>query len=256
MDRWVELDGVVNMRDVGGLTTTDGRTIQSRRLIRSDNLQDLTDSDVRHLVDVLGVTDVVDLRSENEVSTEGPGPLRGLGSLRHHHHSMFGEPGTKVSAEQALALTAPAQAVRDAAYWAGHYLNYVRNRPDSISAALAVVAGGEGAVVVHCAAGKDRTGTLVAMALDVAGVPHEQIVADYALSSQRIDQILARLIVRDLYAPALTAQRPGDQQSHPESMQIILTTLATEFGGSSGWLQAHGWHPDQVARLRERLTAP
>ena len=75
-DRWIELDGIVNMRDLGGLPTRDGGHTASGRLIRSDNLQDLTEADVQHLVEELGVTDVVDLRTETELHLEGPGPLR------------------------------------------------------------------------------------------------------------------------------------------------------------------------------------
>ena len=86
--RWIELDGVVNMRDLGGLPTRDGGTIQERRLIRSDNLQDLTEADVAHVVDVLGVSDVVDLRTDDELAQTGPGPLRGT-AIAHHHHTFF-----------------------------------------------------------------------------------------------------------------------------------------------------------------------
>ena len=65
---WIELDGVDNMRDVGGLPTSGGGTVVSGRLIRSDNLQELPPASVRHLVDDLGVTDVVDLRTVVEVA--------------------------------------------------------------------------------------------------------------------------------------------------------------------------------------------
>src|SRR5215203_3095265 len=80
-DRWIELDGLVNMRDVGGLPTVDGGRTASGRLIRSDNLQDLSDADVQHLVDELGVTDVVDLRTGTELHLEGSGPLRRIETL-------------------------------------------------------------------------------------------------------------------------------------------------------------------------------
>ena len=80
MTRWIELDGVVNMRDLGGLPTRDGRTTREGRLIRSDNLQDLSEGDVRHLVEVLGVTDVVDLRSHVEHEVTG---LEDVGELAH-----------------------------------------------------------------------------------------------------------------------------------------------------------------------------
>src|SRR6476646_6507546 len=49
-ERWIDLDGLVNMRDLGGLPTRDGGAVVQRRLIRSDNLQDLTDADVRRVV--------------------------------------------------------------------------------------------------------------------------------------------------------------------------------------------------------------
>src|SRR5699024_8239490 len=62
MTRWIELDGVVNMRDLGGLPTRSGGHTLDGRLVRSDNLQDLTPHDVRRLVSEVGVTDIIDLR--------------------------------------------------------------------------------------------------------------------------------------------------------------------------------------------------
>ena len=254
-DRWVEREGVVNMRAAGGLPTRDGGTIQPRRLLRSDNLQDLSPDDVRHLVDVLGVSDIVDLRSDTEVSTEGPGPLWHVESLTHHHHSLFGD-GRSVTAEQALAMPEHStRPVRDAQFWSDHYLGYLSTRPDSISAALDVVSRSRGATVVHCAAGKDRTGTVTALALDVAGVPHEAIVEDYAMTAERIEQIIARLMPRSLYGNALRHQSVTDQSPRPETMRTILDTVQSEFGGAAGWLRRQGWQDTDVDRLRARLTA-
>lgn len=253
-DRWIDLEGVVNMRDAGGLPTRDGRTVQPRRLLRSDNLQDLSEADVRQMVDILGVTDIVDLRSDTEVSTEGPGPLWQVESLTHHHHSLFGG-DQAVTGAQALALPEhSSRPVRDAAFWTEHYLGYLASRPDSVSAALDVVSRSKGATVVHCAAGKDRTGTVVALALDVAGVPHEVIVEDYALSAQRIELIMARLMPRSLYGDALRNRSLADEAPRPETMRTILSTVQDEFGGAQGWLREQGWSDDEVDRLRERLT--
>ena len=129
---------------------------------------------MQHLVDELGVTDIVDLRTDAELHAEGPGPLVEVESLTHHHHSLIAEKrDDDADAVAAKALAVPwkdEQRKRDARFWADHYLGYLSARPDSVSAALHVVADAEGAAVVHCAAGKDRTGTVVAMALDVAGV--------------------------------------------------------------------------------------
>lgn len=254
-DRWVELEGVVNMRDAGGLPTRDGGTIQPRRLLRSDNLQDLSPADVRHLVHVLGVSDIVDLRSDTEVSTEGPGPLWHVESLTHHHHSLFGD-GRPVTAEQALAMPEHStRPVRDAQFWSDHYLGYLSTRPDSISAALDVISRSRGATVVHCAAGKDRTGTVTALALDAAGVPHGAIVEDYALTAERIERIIARLMPRSLYGNALRHQSVADQSPRPETMQTILDAVQSEFGGAAGWLRQQGWQDSDIDRLRTRLTS-
>ncbi|GAA4403739.1 tyrosine-protein phosphatase [Fodinibacter luteus] len=260
-ERWIDLDGLVNMRDLGGLPTRGGGRTASGRLIRSDNLQDLTDADVTRLVDELGVTDIVDLRTDHELHIEGPGPLRRIGSLTHHHHSLIEERLPSESTEQVgerALLTAwdEQRPTRDAAFWAEHYLGYLARRPDSVAAALRVVAHARGATVVHCAAGKDRTGTVVAMALDVAGVPREEIVADYVLTAERIDAIIGRLLPREAYAAALARQKPDDQLPRAESIEAILDAVDEGWGGAPGWLRERGWTAADVELLRARLTEP
>jgi protein tyrosine/serine phosphatase len=79
---WIELEGAVNVRDLGGLPTTDGGTIVPGRLLRSENLQELSPGDVTRLVDEIGLTTVVDLRSTNEVAIEGPAPLDAVAGRR------------------------------------------------------------------------------------------------------------------------------------------------------------------------------
>ncbi len=257
-DRWIELDGLVNMRDVGGLPTVDGGRTASGRLIRSDNLQDLTDADVQRLVDELGVTDVVDLRTGTELHLEGPGPLRQVESLTHHHHSLIRERTPEESVEAMGARALPWRdddPVRDASFWAEHYLGYLARRPDSVAAALEVVATAEGAVVVHCAAGKDRTGTVVAMALDVAGVPHDEIVADYAMTADVIEALVAKLAASPTYAEDMEQRDIASHTPRAETMDRLLTVLDERFGGPVGWLEAHGFGADERAMLKARLRS-
>src|SRR5690606_23084403 len=80
---WIELEGAVNTRDVGGLPTRDGRRVAYRKLLRSDNLPDLTDNDIKLLTGSHGVRTVVDLRTNTERASEGPGPLRAVDHVRH-----------------------------------------------------------------------------------------------------------------------------------------------------------------------------
>ena len=276
--RWLDLDGVVNMRDVGGIPTADGGSITPGRLFRSDNLHDLTEASVRHLVDDLGVTDVIDLRTEVEVHLEGAGPLRAQ-PLTHHHHSLIPDvvatgadadaDAGSADADAGLADTAaralvvpwskksgrPAPARLDDDFWASHYLGYLAERPDSVSAALQAIAASRGAAIVHCAAGKDRTGTVVGIALSVAGVADEDVVADYVATGERIDAIVERLLARPTYSEALRDQPRSHQLPRPETMLRILTVLRERHGGAAGWLGEQGWSDAEVARLREKLTA-
>ncbi len=140
---WIELDGAVNVRDVGGLPTEDGRQVVTGRLLRGDNLQDLSPADVRLLVADIGLTTVVDLRSPQEIAAEGPGPLTRVGSVRHARHSVLPEIGAATDvAAAALATTRRngAESRYPDDLRCGSYLGYLEDRPDQVVAALRGIA--------------------------------------------------------------------------------------------------------------------
>src|SRR4051794_33184917 len=146
--RWVDLDGAVNARDLGGLEVAGGGRTAPGVLLRSDNLQGLTADDVDRLVDEHGVRVVVDLRTGVEVELEGPGPLAADGRVEIRHRSLMPETGdrTDVAADAVLPWQgrplggdpAESPAVRS-------YLGYLRDRPDSIVAAGRGRGAGRGA---------------------------------------------------------------------------------------------------------------
>lgn len=263
------MDELANLRDVGGVPTTDGGAIASGRLLRSDNLQTLTDADVDALL-ALGVTDVVDLRSDYERDAEGPGPLTRT-EVVHHPHSFFQEwragagedkDGDGVDVAEERPETVPDEALP----WvglepsvslenevAGVYLSYVVDRPDSVLAGLRHIADAEGATLVHCAAGKDRTGTLVALALTLAGADRDAVVADYAASSERVQEVVDRLLASDTYAENLRDRPLSSHLSRPETMRAFLDHVDEAYGGVEPLLARFGWTAEDTARLRTKL---
>lgn len=266
---WIVLDGVVNMRDVGGMVTADGDTVRPHRLLRSDNLQDLTPAAVEALVTHYGVTDVVDLRTHVEVAKEGDGPLWAVDGITHHHHTLYREDTNETgipAAERALPWETDERRAaaegRDAAhhpshdeFWSEHYLTYLARRPDSVLGALRAVAGSEGAAIVHCAAGKDRTGTVVGLALKVVGVPDDLVIADYAASAERVEAIMGRLRAKPAYAENLRDKTVAQQSPTTDTMKLLLTTLDERHGGALGWLRSQGWTQADDDRLRRKLLA-
>ncbi|HEY8305118.1 MAG TPA: tyrosine-protein phosphatase [Lapillicoccus sp.] len=268
---WIELDGVDNMRDVGALPTTDGGAVVAGRLIRSDNLQELPPASVRHLVDDLAVTDVVDLRTVVEVAKEGDGPMLAEPGVRIHHHTLYTE-DTKETGIPAGERKLPWEADRNMgtaakvrpphkeeqkhdAYWSQHYLGYLDRRPDSVVAALRAIGEADGAVVVHCAAGKDRTGTVIGLALLVAGVTPEAVIADFAASAERVPRIMQRLARHPVYAANLEGKTVAQQAPRAETMRLLVEALDRE-GGPETWLRRHGWTDDDTQRLRAKLLTP
>ena len=272
-DRWVRLDGTANMRDLGGLPTTDGARTVPGRILRSDNLQTLSADDVARLRSEFGLREVIDLRTTAEILLEGRGPLRDVPEVTHRHFSLLPERGHHTDV---FAVEEDDEPLGDlSSGWvetllprmtATHdqgeppavrsYLGYLSDRPDHVVGALrALTAAEPGASVVHCAAGKDRTGVVVALALAVADVPHEEIVADYAMTADVIEALVARLAASPTYAEDMEQRDIGSHTPRAETMDRLLTVLDERFDGPVGWLEAHGFGAAERAALKARLRS-
>lgn len=240
-DRWLTFEGLANARDVGGLPLAGGGRIRSGVLLRTESLEGLSPADVARMTGDLGVVQVLDLRKDEELVAYGRGALHDAG-IAVHRLSFIPETGRGLP-----------EIGEDEDPMVGHYLGYLGDRSDNVVDGVRRIAGLDGgATVVHCAAGKDRTGVLVALSLSAAGVPRAEVVEDYALSATRIEALFRR------WTTASGLPMPADDEMdrhRPRAavMEAFLTRLDERHGGPVGWLREHGLTDDELARLRSRL---
>jgi protein-tyrosine phosphatase len=241
--RRLEWEGCLNARDLGGYATQDGRETRWGTVVRSDSPAALTDGGRAALADY-GVRAIVDLRLPAELADD-PNP--------------FAEPGDHGIAYTNVSIIDPAAGFPpDTVTLAENYLWSLERFSGLIAQAVEAVARApEGAVLIHCAAGKDRTGLISALLLGLAGVPAETIAADYAMTAEllrpREQAWLAGL------PPEERAEREAMVARYAPTAEVMLAVLArlTErFGGVEPYLLAAGVGRDDLDRLRDRLVAP
>jgi protein-tyrosine phosphatase len=245
--RWIALDGAVN-----------ARAVVPGSLLRADNLQSLSAGDVRVLVDEHALEVVIDLRTDVEARLEGAGPMTVERGVRIELRSLYpdSDASTDLDARTVKPWEAPNEEESpDERPVVRAYMGYLRRRPDSIVGAMRAIACARGAVLVHCAAGKDRTGVVVALALDAAGIDRATIVADYLATAERIDAIVARLLSSPLYRDQLESRESRHHAPVPGTIERVLELVDERHGGSVAWLLANGLDESDLQRLRRRLRA-
>jgi protein-tyrosine phosphatase len=246
--RWIELDGADNTRDLGGLPVADGGYTRFGRLLRAGTLQDLTAGDVTHLTQILGIQTVVDLRLGDEANREGSA-LSDIPAVRY------------LSLPLSSTGNIRSDTVADGAEMdiVGHYVALLEGSAANIVTAARVFADKASLpAVFHCAAGKDRTGVLAAVVLDALGVSREAIITDYALTGQRMKQISARLLRLETYREmqALSRGIKGAATADENSMAAFLGELRGRYNGGAGYLTAHGMTAGELGALRAALLEP
>jgi protein tyrosine/serine phosphatase len=237
-------DGLLNARDLGGHQTEDGRETLWSSVVRADSVRQLTDDGWKAVV-AYGIRTVVDLRSNEELAADPPAEL----PVDAVHVSFFDDrPEVFEEVEAAGARAAShAESTREV------YLIFLEHFRRNVAAAIRAVAQApEGGVVVHCHGGKDRTGLVSAFLLRIAGVPVEEIAADYALSEQRL-----RMRHEQWFADA--ADEAELERLHriaatpASSMVEVLEELERRYGSIEGYLRAGGATDEDLERARARL---
>ena len=242
-ERVLPLQGASNFRDLGGYRTRDGRSLRWRQLFRSEHLAGLTAADRRTLAD-LGLRRALDFRGVQERGAQAY-TLPGVAV-----HALSIEP-TVVQRMQAITLGGETlSAQRVAELMQDLYRGLVQQQAPRYAEFFDHLLHGEGPLVFHCTAGKDRTGWAAALTLLALDVPRETVLQDYLLTN------------------AVFQHQPAPQAGFaPAALQVLwrvqagfleaaLDTVDALPGGLDAYLQQRlGVGPAERQRLRERYLA-
>jgi protein-tyrosine phosphatase len=241
-------EGCLNVRDLGGLPTGDGSETRYGSVVRADSVRQLSDEGWRALVEY-GVRTVLDLRGDHERGDDPPGDLP-----VEVVHIPFMEANEAEWDEIAEELEqATSSAPDDATATRDTYLIFLERFKANVAASLRVVAAApEGAVVVHCVGGKDRTGLLSAFLLHLAGVADEQIAADYALSEERLSSRHEAWFASAESEEELERLR-RIAQSPAAALRGVFAELERRYGSVEGYLREAGLSDAELELLRTRL---
>lgn len=175
--RHLDLSGASNFRDLGGYPAKDGRSVRWRRIFRSNHLGHLTEADVR-LLRGLGVRRAFDFRG----TEERVAAMCGLEDITVH--SLPIEPTVVAALRARHAGGVPLSSADGLEVMRDSYRNYVRHNTVRFRALFAHLLEDHAPLVIHCTAGKDRTGFACALILHALGVPDDLIVEDYLLTNR------------------------------------------------------------------------
>ncbi|MGI6029699.1 MAG: tyrosine-protein phosphatase [Candidatus Heteroscillospira sp.] len=233
------MEGIPNLRDLGGWAVTGGMT-RWGVFLRSAVPKALTAGD-RSRLEALGLRTVLDFRSQPEC-TRAPDPLSAMDGVRYVQLPMFD------SAAAGAALSIQPEADFE---WGSHYVRMAVEQKSWMASVVRALTESEGCTLFHCTTGKDRAGLISALILSVCGVCDEDIAADYCVS---------RLYLREMFMEMEHSQNfcGGNLNSPfyrtpPEAIKAFLNFLQEEYGGAEGYLINCGMKNVELERLRTKL---
>ena len=250
------LDGVENFRDYGGYRTAGGRTLRPGRLFRSANHAAASDADLQRM-DALGLHALVDLRRPTErtrqPSRRGPGFCALVIDNDHGDQPVDGFHDHLSTSDHSV------ESMR--AYMRGYYraAPFEPRHIDLYTRYFHALGEAEGPVLIHCAAGKDRTGLLAALTHRLLGVAEDDIVADYLLTNDRA-RFEARAPALAAWVHELTGRTPSLEALYAsmgveaDYLLIAFDAIEARYGSVEAYLElALGVDAALKAKIEHRL---
>ena len=252
--RILDWEGCFNVRELGGLPTAGGARIRWGALVRSDMPTRLTEIGRRSLIDH-GITTIIDVRFHEELRDDGDRyPFRdedavANGPLPRHIHAPFHVWDEDIGPEPERTEAYRTAVDRSAVV----RLDVDLNQTGIAAAAAAIADAQPGGVVIHCHAGKDRTGIIVAVILSFLGVPDDEIADDYALTQRTIMPLIEEWLDEMSQDPAERERLTALAWPSREAMLDALEHLRTKYRSAADYLRQGGVTDEQLDRLRKRL---
>lgn len=226
--RRIPLTGTENTRDLGGYPLPEGKMTAFGRFLRSGVPNGLTQKDEALLLD-MGITTIIDLRSGPEL-TRTPCHFAKTPGFFYHHLPLSGGDVMMGGADRV-----PLSYME---------MTTCKNMPGIFQ----TIAHAPGGCLYHCTAGKDRTGTVSAILLLLAGVCHEDIVADYMVTQIYLERLIKELArMPDLPAYIVRSQ--------PEYMQEFLFLFHTKHVSAESYLKEIGLTAKEIESIKCKLLA-
>ncbi|MBO2449326.1 tyrosine-protein phosphatase [Actinomadura barringtoniae] len=250
--RVIRVNGANNVRDLGGYTAGNGRHVRYGLVYRSASLSKVTPAGVAAL-GRLRLSAAVDFRSQGEVSGDGTDRLpKGVTPVA----APINPASTTLLSLPADLLKALLAENKAAGFMELSYRGFIHDPASrkQFAGALRRIAAGKGAVLYHCTAGKDRTGTMSAILLTTLGVNKKQVYADYLRSNRELAASnAAQLAKLKKYGidPALVSPLLTVQASY---LDAAFDQIKRDYGTFDAFLgKGLGIDAATKAKLRHRL---
>ena len=240
LERHYPFEGCFNFRDIGGYLNQDGKRVRKGLYFRAGRQDRMSDNDLSQLSD-LKISTQIDLRKPDEVLDQGKGPLEAMGA-KYINIAVIPEGGS----DQLSRL------VGDTGISGKRYLGYLEFGPTSWLRLFGILANEDNLpVVLHCTAGKDRTGVSTAFLLSVLGVSREVIEADYLLTNLDTERQADFIESTVGYPEGYDRERMMAVAGVPETaMKDFLDGVESKWGTVVEYLEKIGATQEQMDAIR------